>query len=179
MAQTIFALKGKLGSTEYYVVTMKASEAIAQIRIPKNIEGWDNLSIDINNAKVKTQIAPYIANDKDRFFGSLIVAMKNCNEQFEPLTAVVKKLPLVYESSAKNAGFLTIDGGVMYPIDGRHRLQALKFAIDGKDAQGNNIASIDSTTDTTRQLANEEITVILFQFDTEKSRKIFSKINNL
>lgn len=181
MATTVFAIKGKLGSTEYFVITMKAGEVVSNIRIPKDIDGWDDLGIEqryqreINDIRVKNFIAPYLANDKDRFFGSLLVTMQNSDEiVFEPLTDVATKLPVAYKTPASGAGFLTLTGAeVMFPIDGQHRLRALKYAIDGKDSSGKDIPNLHASSD----LAQEDVVVILFKFNTETSRKIFTKVN--
>lgn len=181
MATTVFAIKGKLGSTEYYVITMKAGEVVSNIRIPKDVEGWGDLDIEqryqreINDTRVKNFIAPYLANDKDRFFGSLLVTMQNSdNIEFESLTDVVKKLPVAYKTPASGAGFLTLTGAeIMFPIDGQHRLRALKYAIDGKDSSGKDIPNLHASSD----LAQEDIVIILFKFNIETSRKIFTKVN--
>lgn len=181
MATTVFAIKGKLGSTEYYVITMKAGEVVSNIRIPKDIEGWDDLDIEqryqreINDTRVKNFIAPYLANDEDRFFGSLLVTMQNSDDiVFEPLTDVATKLPVAYKTPASGAGFLTLTGAeTMFPIDGQHRLRALKYAIDGKDSSGKDIPNLHASSD----LAQEDIVIILFKFNTETSRKIFTKVN--
>ena len=72
-------LKGKIGNSTYYVATMKASEVINTLRIPKETEEFANLSVEetyqreINYKRVKEQIAPYLAKDPERFFNSLIV----------------------------------------------------------------------------------------------------------
>jgi DNA sulfur modification protein DndB len=181
MSTTVFAIKGKLGTTEYYVITMKAGEVVSNIRIPKDIDGWSDLDIEqryqreINDVRVKNLIAPYLANDKDRFFGSLLVTMQNADDiRFEPLVDVVKKLPVAYEIPASGAGFLTLTGGeVMFPIDGQHRLRALKYAIDGKDSSGKDLTNFQASS----ELAQEDVVIILFKFDAYVSRKIFTKVN--
>ncbi len=180
MSTTVFAIEGKLGSTKYYVVTMKASEVVSKIRIPKEVEGWEYLDIEnryqreINDLRVKRDIAPYLANDKDRFFGSLLVAMQHADQiTFEPLTDVATKLPVAYKTPAAGAGFLTLTGGeVMFPIDGQHRLRAIKYAIDGRDSAGKDLDLTPST-----GLAQDDVVVVLFKFETDISRKIFSKVN--
>ena len=180
MSTTVLAIEGKLGSTKYYVVTMKASEVVSKIRIPKEVEGWEDLDIEnryqreINDLRVKRDIAPYLANDKDRFFGSLLVAMQHADQiTFEPLTDVAAKLPVAYKTPAAGAGFLTLKGGeVMFPIDGQHRLRAIKYAIDGRDSAGKDLDLTPST-----GLAQDDVVVVLFKFETEISRKIFSKVN--
>jgi DNA sulfur modification protein DndB len=181
MATTVFTIKGKLGTTEYYVITMKAGEVVSKIRIPKDVDGWEDLGIEecyqreINDSRVKNLIAPYLANDEDRFFGALLVTMQNSDDiEFEPLEDVVKKLPAAYQTPASGAGFLTLTGGeTLFPIDGQHRLRALKYAIDGKDSSGKDLSNFQASS----ELSQEDVVVILFKFNTQTSRKIFTKVN--
>jgi len=186
MATTVAALRGKLGSTEYYVLAMKAQELVNTVHIPSEIEGWDHLSIEeryqreISYSRVKKQIAPYLASDPDRFFGSIIVAAENLTpDQFEPLSTVATGgLPNLYLADSDSMGFLTFKGGErMFPLDGQHRLKAIAFALRGTDEGGNRIAAIERPA---RDLAGEDIAVIVVPFDPSKpgkARKIFTKVN--
>ena len=182
MAMTVPAMKGRLGDTDYYVLSMKAQELVTKVTIPKKLEGWDDLSIeeryqrDISYRRVRTQIAPYLANDKSRFFGAVIVTAMNFGDvSFEPLSDVVTKgLPGLYRTAAANMGFLNFTGGeVLVPLDGQHRLKAIEFAISGRDQNGHDISNITPCND----LAKEDITVIMVPFDVDKARKIFTKVN--
>ena len=145
------------------------------------MDDWTELSVeeryqrDINMNRVKNDIAPYLADDPDRFFGSLIVAIMNPEHiQFEPLGEVAKGLPGLYKVSAAGMGFLNLSGGeILVPLDGQHRLKAVKFAITGKDDAGNDLPDIAPST----SLAQEDVTVILVPYQREKARKIFSKVN--
>ena len=180
MATTIPAIQGKFGSTDYWVTTMKARELASSLTIPKDVSGWEEMSIeekyqrDIGISRVKKFIAPYLANDPDRFFGSLIVTVINDEGMsFESVTDVAN-LSQLYSTSAAGMGFLTLSGGeVLVPLDGQHRLKAIQFAITGKDDTGKDIPNIDSNSD----LANEDVTVIFIRHDPQKSRKIFNKVN--
>lgn len=180
MATTLAALKGKFGSTEYFVLSMKAKELAEKSLIPSEMEDWLNLSLeereqrDINYVRVKKQIAPYLVKDKDRFFGAIILAAKGLNpENFEPLHAVTTKgMPRLYLSQARLMGFLTLEGNeVLIPLDGQHRIKAIKFAIEGKDEKGNVLFPPNLT------LADEDVTVMLVPYDNNKARKIFTKVN--
>ena len=182
MATTVAAMKGTLGSTEYFIIAMKAKELVEKTVIPSEMEGWDNMSLEereqreINHARVRNQIAPYLANDQDRFFGAIILAAQNFDSSnFEPIADVATKgLPNLYKTQAKIMGFLTFTGGEkLIPLDGQHRLKAIQFAIDGKDQNSKPIPDLSPCSD----LANEDVTVILIPYDQKKSRKIFTKVN--
>lgn len=177
------AIKARLGDTTYYILSMKAGELISRVKIPQELDGWDSMSIeeryqrDINYGRVRTQIAPYLANDDSRFFGALIVAAMNFDEEeaFEPLTEVTTKgLPRSYRVPATSMGFLVFNGGeVLVPLDGQHRLAAIEFAVTGRDERKNPIAGVPACS----QLAEEDVTVILVPYKPDKARKIFTKVN--
>lgn len=182
MATTVAAMKGKLGSTEYFILSMKAKELVEKASIPKELPGWDNLALEereqreINYTRVRNQIAPYLASDKDRFFGAIILAAINFDaNSFEPIADVATKgLPNLYKTQAKLMGFLTFTGGeVLVPIDGQHRLKAIQFAIEGKDEKNRPISGLEPCS----ALADEDVTVILVSYDKKRSRKIFSRVN--
>ena len=183
MATTVAAMRGRLGDTEYYVLSMKAQELVTKITIPKKMPEWNNLSIeeryqrDINYRRVKDHIAPYLANDKSRFFGAVIVTAMNFGDvvSFEPLSEIATKgLPGLYRTAASNMGFLTFSGEeVLVPLDGQHRLKAIEFAVSGRDEEGNDLPNVEPC----MELAKEDITVILVAFEQEKARKIFTKVN--
>ena len=182
MSTTLPAMKARLGNTDYYILSMKAQELTSKVKIPKEIEGWDDLSVeeryqrDINYTRVRRQIAPYLANDQSRFFGAIIVAAINFDKavSFEPLSDVAKGLPGMYKAAAINMGFLNFTGGeVLVPLDGQHRLKAIEFAITGRDQRGNDIQGINPCND----LANEDVSVIIVRYEPKKARNIFTRVN--
>ena len=183
MASLLPAMRGRFGSTEFFIVTMPAKEFTERVVIPEGIEGWEDLSIeercfqrDINYRRVKQQIAPYLTTDDDRFFGAFIVSILNAEGiEFEPSTSIIKGgVPVLYKEAATAFGFLSLKGSeVMVPLDGQHRLAALMFAISGKDEKQQPIAGVDANSD----VANDDCTVILIKHDDKKSRKIFNKVN--
>ena len=183
MSTTLAAMKARLGDTNYFILSMKAQELVTMVKIPKELEDWADMSVeeryqrDINYNRVKKQIAPYLANDDSRFFGAIIVAAMNFSEEdiFEPLAAVTTKgLPNKYRDDASDMGFLTFKGGeVLVPLDGQHRLKAIEFAVTGRDEKGRPIAGLKPCT----QLAQEDVTVILVPYISQKARKIFTRVN--
>ncbi len=182
MASVYPAMRGTFGSTDYFIVTMKANDVANQITIPKEMPGWDDMNIEerfqreINYTRVKKQIAPYLANDPDRFFGALIVDVINPEEMdFEPAEKVLgSRVPRLYQTASKSFGFLTLSGGEMLvPLDGQHRLAALTFALSGKDERQNPISGVDPNPN----LANDDVLLIMIKHDLKKGRSIFNKVN--
>ena len=182
MPNTVPAMRGRLGDTDYYILSMKAQEIVDKVKIPKEMKEWEDESVEeryqreINYNRVRSQIAPYLANDNSRFFGALIVAAMNFGDSvsFEPLAEVTTKgLPGLYRAAAANMGFLTFTGGeTLVPLDGQHRLKAIQFAITAVDEKSRPIDIAPCT-----ELAQEDVTVILVAYEPKKARKIFTKVN--
>ena len=174
-------IRGQLGTTEYYLATMKAADVIGNLIIPKDMPDWDNETVEerfqreINYKRVKEHIAPYLATDPDRFFGALIVDILNADEvKFESLMDSGIKVPTYFSALSKSIGVLYIEGGaLLVPLDGQHRLAALKFAMSGKDQKGDDIPGLKSNPD----IGRDDITLILVKHDDRKARKIFNKVN--
>ena len=187
MSSTLPAMKCRMGDADYYLMSLKASELVNLVKEPKKMPGWDEEKIEeiyqrkVNYARVRSQIAPYLANNKNsRFFGSLIVAAFNFDEtvEFTPLNEIgavnVSKLRPDEKEAGSKIGMLTLHGGVMMaPLDGQHRLKALEFAMWGKDQAGKDIPGISVDPD----LGNEDISVILLPYQPESARRIFTRVN--
>lgn len=133
--------------------------------------------------RIVEEIVPYVTDDPDRFFSSLIVNIYSGFDEirFEPLSKVVGNLPDAYAVPMADMGFITLPGKErLIALDGQHRLLSLKIAIRG-------IMGVPGGTKTFAamnklqphpELANEELCIILVEHtDTAKIRKIFNKIN--
>ena len=185
MPTTIAALRGQFGRFEYWLTTMHVEELVNKVRMPKDLPGWDALTLDeryqreIDMSRVTREIAPYFANNPDRFTGSLVLAILNDDDLvFEPLGdfggGTSATIPRAYQSAAVDLGFLTLQGHELFvPLDGQHRAKAFEIAMLGTDERGRRIPGIKSDTD----LARDSVAVILVRFEPESARRIFSKIN--
>lgn len=182
MASVLPAMRGTFGTTDYYIVTMPAKELTERLIVPQDVDGWQEMSLEeryqreINYGRVKSQIAPYLAGDDDRFFGAFIVSMLNSDDvEFEEINGIYKgTVPNLYKSAGSALGFLTLHGDeVLVPLDGQHRLVALEFAISGKDQKQQPIPDFEARAD----VAEDDCTVILIRHDGVKSRAIFNKVN--
>lgn len=174
MAITRPALRGTMGSTTYYEVTMTARELTNSVRPARETDAWASASIDeriqrdVNRTRVMSTIVPYLAQHPDRFFGSFIVLVPKGSVEFEPLTDLVGNLPAAYRSSSKNIGFLTIDKGELIALDGQHRLLAFREVIQG----GPNLGPLWSV------VGDDEVCVLLLEEESpQKTRRIFNKVN--
>lgn len=173
MTTTVPAIRGSLGNTAYYETTMKVGDLVKTVRAPKEMDGWANFSIEERMqrepdvARIKSQLAPYIAKNSDRFFGSIIVLVYKGEITFESLSDVAKNIPVAYKKNAERVGFVTIDGGVLIVLDGQHRLLALEMVHKG-DVPGAYAHDV----------VNDEICVIFIEYENDlKTRRIFNTVN--
>jgi DNA sulfur modification protein DndB len=181
MPTAIPAMRGRFGTTDFYVATMSAGFLADTVVMHKSVCGPAGLSAEerlhrrLNYKAVRKHLAPYLANDSDRFFGGFVLDVYNGEDmQFEPIEALVANFELPYGIASTSIGFLCFQGcEVLVPLDGQHRLAAMKFAISGKDEKGKDIVGLTPNMD----VAKDSCTVILVRHDPKKARKIFSKVN--
>ena len=182
---TVAALRGKLGSTEYFIATMKAKAVADKVDILDK-EEWEKLDLEereqrqIDYNRVKKHIAPYLARNPDRFFGAIIVAVKNFNpDGFEPILekdVIRKGISKAEKPAATAMGFLTFDGSeIFHSLDGQHRLKAIDFAIKGRDEENKNIPGLKPSL----QLATDDVTVIFIAPRPKKSTQDFRQGESL
>ncbi len=148
MSDVYPALRGKMGHTEYFVLTVKARALVGLVTFQTTEGGWEWLTLeerdqrDINLPRVRNQIAPYLRNDPNHFMGAVVLqADKLANDCFGPLVGPggvsTDAIARPYKASAMQFGFLHLGGGEIFkPLDGQHRLKALEFAIKGQDDRG-------------------------------------------
>jgi DNA sulfur modification protein DndB len=166
---------GKMGSTTFYETTMTAHELAASVRAARETDDWATASIDeriqrdVNVARVKNSIVPYLANHPDRFFGSFIILARADTLTFEPLSDIVGKLPAAYANAIETMGFLTMSGrGELVALDGQHRLLALREVIT-------NAADLGAMAS---RVGDDELCVLIIEFESAvKTRRIFNKVN--
>ncbi|MGW4624533.1 DGQHR domain-containing protein [Streptomyces rubiginosohelvolus] len=177
MATLHTAIRAQMGSTPYYVTTMKVSDLVQVARPASEQEEWattgltERLQRELNDTRVRTEIAPYLANSPDRFFGAIILLLDSDEEpEFEPLSEVAKSLPKAYRSTMgkDSFGFLTIDSGERIILDGQHRFAALREVHLARTVEG----------EYAKNVGDDEVTVIIVpRISTQHTRKIFNKVN--
>ena len=176
MATVIPAMKAKMGETEYYEATMTAkSLATAARPASENRDKWIGLSIEerlqreVNYKRIREQIAPYLAEEEHRFFGSIVVLVMGTPPIFEDVGKLGAKVPAAYSAETQKIGFLTIDDdSEMVILDGQHRVVALRMVtqgeIEGKYAH---------------EVQNDEVCVLFIPYEDNlrRARSIFNRIN--
>jgi len=186
---TIGVQKAKLGSTVYYIGKMRAGELIDNVGFAAELPEWSEMTADEKMqrqpdiTRVINEIVPYVIEDPDRFFNSLIIDVFSGYDEldFEPVSQVVKDLPKAYQIPMQDMGFLTLPGKErLIALDGQHRLLSLRIAIRGVYGlpAGAKVPSTTKSLEPHPELADEEVSIILVEHkDNQKIRKIFNKVN--
>jgi DNA sulfur modification protein DndB len=174
MALVIPGLKGRLGNTDFYQATMKVRDLVHGVRSASELDEWATMGIeerlqrDPDLKRIKEQIAPYIAESKDRFFGAMIVLVYKGEIYFDSIQEwVSNKAPRAYQSVSNTIGVVTIDGGSLIMLDGQHRLLALEKVIKN-----------EVIGQYREEVPNDDVCVIFIVHESnEKTRRIFNKVN--
>ena len=186
---TIGVQKAKLGSTVYYIGNMRAGELIDNVGFAAELPEWSEMTADEKMqrqpdiTRVINEIVPYVIEDPDRFFNSLIIDVFSGYDEldFEPVSQVAKDLPKAYQIPMQDMGFLTLPGKErLIALDGQHRLLSLRIAIRGVYGlpAGAKVPSTTKSLEPHPELADEEVSIILVEHkDNQKIRKIFNKVN--
>ena len=190
MSVTMLALKGKMGENEYYITTMKASTLINTVGFASEMQKWPDMSVDermqreIKGDRVISEIVPYIINDLEWFFGSLIVDIYSGWEavEFQNIQEICTTNLAAYRDTLTSAGFLTLpDNKILIALDGQHRLCALSVAIRGANGIPGSVKvseSLKNSLEPHPEIGNADVTVIFIRHESDaKIRKIFNKVN--
>jgi DNA sulfur modification protein DndB len=190
LGTTLACLRGKMGTTDYYLVKMKAGTLINTVGYASQIAEWEDMDLDermqrqLDDKRVVNEIVPYLIQDEDRFFGSIIVDVYQGWDQiqYESLSEMVKVPKAAYQNQSDEFGFVTLpDNQMLIALDGQHRLLALNVAIKGYRGLSGDTRMTEELKERLKphpELVNEDLTVILVPHtDTMKIRKIFNKIN--
>jgi DNA sulfur modification protein DndB len=175
MATPIPAIRGKMGSTPYYVATMAARDLILTTRpAAEDRDKWTSASIDERMQRepymkrVREQIVPYLAEHKDRFFGSIIVVVPEGSIEFDPVTNYARNLPPAYRQGGEAMGFIILLKGERVILDGQHRWYAEREVIQSPEYLGDEQGAV----------GDDDLTVIFVEnTDPRKTRGIFNKVN--
>ena len=173
MATLIPAIKGKLGNTTFYEATMRVADLLSSVSPPSDLDDWANMGLEErmqrnpDTKRVSEKLVPYLVQNEDRFFGSIIVLIWKGEVVFEPVTEFATKIPSAYKGAAPKIGFVSIDGGKLVVLDGQHRFLALREAKDGK-----------MIGEHANEIVNDEVCVILIEHESDlKTRRIFNTVN--
>lgn len=186
---TLGCIRATMGETEYYITKIAAGELIEKVGIAKEMPEWPNMTAEekmqreCDIRRIVEDIVPYVIEDPDHFFSSLIVDVYSGFEEikFESVEKAVAGIPAAYAVPMEGMGFITLPGKErLIALDGQHRLLSLRIAIRGMMGipAGTKTFPAMSKLVPHPELAQDELCVILVKHtDNAKIRKIFNKIN--
>ena len=185
--ETVPAIRGKMGTTDYFQAVMSAQALAAVARPAQDFELFEDFEPDakmqreLSEQRVESQIVPYLINSADRFFGSIIVLVYEPDVfEFTPFSNHdgYANLGAAYRSAADMLGTLTISSGTgtLFALDGQHRLHALRVVTQGGATTP--LLNIPLDGKYTNDIANDELSVIFLEFQSiQHARRIFNKVN--
>lgn len=185
--ETVPAIRGKMGTTDYFQAVMSAQALAAVARPAQDFELFEDFEPDakmqreLSEQRVESQIVPYLINSADRFFGSIIVLVYEPDVfEFTPFSTHrgYSELSAAYRSAAEMLGTLTISSGTgtLFALDGQHRLHALRVVTQGGAATP--LLNIPLDGEYTNDIANDQLSVIFLKYQSIRhARRIFNKVN--
>ena len=182
MTTTYPALRGKFGTTEYYITTMRVSELVQMVLFPADLPEWVGGSVEeqfqrkLDLRRINRDIAPYFASDPKRFTGSLVMATLHQNGiRFETIHKVTNSdaIPFAYGNATPDMGFVSFEKEKLVTLDGQHRAKAFQTVMRWIKQKENRPKNLRMDVG----LEDDRVAVILVKFDTSLSRYIFNKIN--
>lgn len=125
------AIRSGMGKWNYYVSSMTFSQIAEFVKMPDEIYKSKKLSDMIQRTVTDNvgEIVEYIENVEERFFNSLVLAVYDGDPQWYEGEFEFK------DEVFYNIGVLEFDkdsGVQIFPVDGQHRVQAIKNLIEAK-----------------------------------------------
>ena len=178
------ALCFQLGSWNYYVVKMSASELSQNVKYASEVH--DDRTLDkaiqrrLDESRVKKDIVEYLKRQPNRFFSAIVVAALQGNPQFYPIKIADDPKFVILQNDSRFSGAfgaLEFDGTQKYyALDGQHRLSAIKTLLNQNNSPSDGAPE---------NFENDEISVIVVVPSVEDSnetfmqkyRRLFSNLN--
>lgn len=135
------ALRAQMGSWNYYVVKMSASELSENVKYASEV--YEDRTLDeaiqrvLNESRVNKEIVEYLKRQPARFFSSIVVAALEGDPMFYPVEITEDPQFLIFRDDRRlneSFGILKFDGTQKYyALDGQHRLSAIKTLLDRRN----------------------------------------------
>ena len=177
------ALKANMGDWEYFNVKMNMQELAGSIELAQDVYDDHTLSDAmqrvLGESRSKGEIARYLIKNDGRFFSSIVIAVREGDPQWFPVTMDDDPRFALLQADGRlkeTFGVIMFNGEqTYYALDGQHRLAAIQAVLD---PQGELYA------DRPDGFENEEVSVILVisEEDDEvewriKHRRLFGNLN--
>lgn len=174
---TFPAIKSQMGSTTYYQASVRARDLASLAQTMGETDAWQQLSIserfqrELAERRIRDEIVPYLVRTRDRFFGALIMVVREPKAMsFEPAAKYMADAPAALREPLSEMGVLTISGSrSCVVLDGQHRFAALRAAITDTDKPDGEYRDA---------IADDQLSVLFLPFESlVKTRRIFNKVN--
>lgn len=129
MAELFPVIRGRMGGRDYYLGKMSFQELAAKVRIFSEIENNPDLETRLQReiSKRSSDMTEYLKRQKQRFYGAIIVATWGGRPEYVPVR--MEDHPLL--DADFEFGLLKLNGRAdFFALDGQHRLQSIKAAIE-------------------------------------------------
>lgn len=132
------ALQGTFGDWVYYATMMPLSELRDRVHYAREIHQNSKLS-DMIQRRLDDEdrardIAEYLSETEDRFFGSLVVGVMGGDPQWHPFDVEARReehADSITPQSKDQIGYLELSGGErLFALDGQHRLAGIRLALE-------------------------------------------------
>ena len=178
------ALRSQMGTWDYYIVKMSASELSQSVKYASEVH--DDRTLDkaiqrrLDESRVKKDIVEYLKRQPNRFFSAIVVAALQGNPRFYPVKiADDPKFTILRNDPRFSGAFgaLEFDGTQKYyALDGQHRLSAIKTLLNQNNSSSDGVP---------KNFENDEISVIVVVPNEDDSnetfmpkyRRLFSNLN--
>ena len=178
------AIRAKMGATEYFQAVLTAEELAKTVHAAMDFREFDNfmeaerMQRTMSESRVEQEIVPYLCKSPDRFFGSIIVLVYE-EKSFKFTSWKDAGLESRFRATSEMvsmSGFLEIEGGKLFALDGQHRLHALRTVLSGSGLMKHTKKPIEG--EFKNDVKNDQLSVIFIRYTTtEKARRIFNKVN--
>jgi DNA sulfur modification protein DndB len=160
-----------MGTWVYYVTTMTLQDIKQRVKKTDEIHKSEKLREMIQRALTDRtkEITEYLVNQRQRFFNAIVVGVYGGEPEWYPITihdSSDPNSPNLSDRTKESVGLLKLSGTEkIFAIDGQHRVQAIKQAIEEKTS-----------------LREEELCVIFVGHKTnetgrEQTRRLFTTLN--
>ena len=163
-------IRAQFGDWEYYFTTMKARDAVREVKLPNELFDTKATALDERmqrELKASKRVAPMVQYLKQtyRFYSPLVVALKGGDPEFIPIE-MADPNPFL-DVGAFDFGVLRFDGTQDYfVLDGQHRLASIAAAIE----HGN------------EEVRDDDVGLIIIRHDDSpegviSTRRLFTNLN--
>ncbi len=170
------ALRGRFGDWAYYSILMTVEQLVERVKFAEeihNIRGSKKLSelIQRELSGRGPEIAKYLADNEDRFFNSIVVAVYGGSPEWSEFEIKPKNTIDAAEldiTGRYSTGYLSFDNKEkLFALDGQHRLAGLREAVKANSS-----------------ISTEELPVIVISHHNTKkgvkrTRKLFTTLNKM